>query len=92
MDNQDLLKYCNSRIKTYTFHKMNLKDCKDIKSFEHHRDELFSDIFDDNQMLLDIETSGKPVIKPVVEAFASLNSYSSTILDFYAKYKVLMNY
>ena len=91
MSNEELLKYCQNRIKTYTFHKLNLKGVTDKERFNECVNALIDDINDDSAMLMDIEKNGGPIPKPVVQAFASLGAYSDNVMQFYCRYKELMN-
>ena len=92
MSNDELMKYCNNRIKTYTFHKLNLKDVNTKERFNDCVQQLMSDINDDNEMLMEIEKSGNPVPKPVVQSFAGLTTYSDNVMEFYCRYKNLMGF
>ena len=92
MDNQEKINYVNGRFKTYTYHKLNLTDNTSQEQFYEYSNELLSDINDDTKMLMEIESSGEPIPKPVVEKFASLGQYSDRVLDFYCKYKLLKGY
>lgn len=92
MSNEEMMNYCKNRIKTYTFHKLNLKDATTKERFQECVAELISDINDDTQMLMDIEKTGSPVPKPVVQSFAGLGSYSDNVMEFYCRYKTLMNF
>lgn len=92
MSNEEMMNYCKNRIKTYTFHKLNLKGVTTKERFDECAAELISDINDDTQMLMDIEKTGSPVPKPVVQSFAGLTSYSDNVMEFYCRYKTLMNF
>ena len=92
MSNDELMNYCKNRIKTYTFHKLNLKDVQTKEQFNDCVNELLSDINDDNKLLMDIERSGEPVPKPIAQSFAGLTAYSDNVMEFYCKYKTLMNF
>ncbi|MBR4396935.1 MAG: hypothetical protein IKS93_03680 [Methanobrevibacter sp.] len=92
MSNEEMMNYCKNRIKTYTFHKLNLKGVTTKERFDECVAELISDINDDTQMLMDIEKTGSPVPKPVVQSFAGLSSYSDNVMEFYCRYKTLMNF
>ena len=41
---------------------------------------------------MDIERSGEPVPKPIAQSFAGLTAYSDNVMEFYCKYKTLMNF
>ena len=91
MSNEDLLKYCQGRFKVYTMHKLNLKGVSDKAAFDECVKNLIEDINDDSDMLLEIETSGNAVPKPISQAFASLGAYSDNVMQYYCRYKELMN-
>ena len=92
MSNDELMNYCKNRIKTYTFHKLNLKDVNTKERFNDCVQQLLSDINDDNEVLMEIEKSGNPVPKPVVQSFAGLTAYSDNVMEFYCRYKNLMGF
>lgn len=92
MSNEEMMNYCKNRIKTYTFHKLNLKDVTTKERFKECVTELISDINDDTQMLMEIEKTGNPVPKPVVQSFAGLGSYSDNVMEYYCRYKTLMDF
>lgn len=92
MTYQEMLDYCKNRIKTYTFHKLNLKDVDTKEKFESCVNELLSDINDDSQILMEVDKTDNPVPKPVVQAFAGLTSYSDNVMQFYCRFKELMNF
>lgn len=92
MTNEEMLKYCQSRVKTYTFHKLNLKGVTTLEAFNKCAVDLIDDINDDSQVLLDIEKSGQPVPKTVVQGFASLGAYSDNVMQYYCRYKQLMGF
>lgn len=91
MSNEDMLKYCQSRIKVYTMHKLNLKGVSDKAAFDECVKNLIEDINDDSDMLLEIETSGNAVPKLISQAFASLGAYSDNVMQYYCRFKELMN-
>ena len=92
MTNEELMNYAKGRIKTYTFHKLNVFDATTKEKFEECAAELLSDIREDTKMLMDIEKSGFAVPKAVVQQFASLSSFYDNIMEFYCKYKNLKGF
>jgi hypothetical protein len=92
MSNEEMMNYCKNRIKTYTFHKLNLKDVNTKERFNDCVQQLISDINDDNEILMEIEKEGNPVPKPVVQSFAGLTAYSDNVMEFYCRYKTLMGF
>ena len=92
MSNEEMMTYCKNRIKTYTFHKLNLKDVDTKDRFNDCVRQLLSDINDDNELLMEIEKTDNPVPKPVVQSFAGLTAYSDNVMEFYCRYKNLMNF
>lgn len=92
MSNEEMMKYCKNRIKVYTFHKLNLKDVDSKEKFDLCVMELLSDIDDDNEVLMEIEKTDNPVPKPIVQSFAGLTAYSDNVMQFYCRFKELMNF
>lgn len=92
MSNEELMGYAKDRIKTYTFHKLNVFDANTKEKFEKCVTELLSDIHDDTKMLMNIEKNGNAVPKPVVQQFVGLSSFYDNVLEFYCRYKTLKGF
>lgn len=90
METEELINYCKSRKKAYTFYMSSLKDVKTKSEFNNLVDELFSDIFDDENLIF--EETNKPCAKPVYELLISVRHSYNVVLDLFEKYCVLHDF
>lgn len=88
IDAKGLIGYFTDRFKTYGRLKSMLADIRKQEEYDTLVDELFVEIFDD-QNLFDDWCRKNQLSEPVKKKYIDLSYYSNQVLEFFCEYKKL---